>query len=68
MNTTTRNSEQHTLLTLEEARSRLRISLWSLRRLLDERSLPSVNIGRRRFIRAADIDTLIATRAKGSTR
>ncbi|MBE5471714.1 helix-turn-helix domain-containing protein [Mycobacteroides abscessus] len=67
MNTTTRDSDQHTLLTLEEARSRLRISLWSLRRLLDEQSLPSVNIGRRRFIRAEDIDTLIADRAKGST-
>ena len=68
MNTTTNNSDQHTLLTLEEARSRLRISLWSLRRLLDERSLPSVSIGRRRFIRAEDIDTLIAARAEGSTR
>ncbi|WP_255784534.1 helix-turn-helix domain-containing protein [Mycobacteroides abscessus] len=68
MNTTTSNSDQHTLLTLEEARSRLRISLWSLRRLLDEQALPSVNIGRRRFVRSEDIDALIAARAERSTR
>jgi len=65
MNTTTTNSDHYTLLTLKEARSRLRISL---RKLLDEQSLPSVSIGRRRFIRSEDIDALIAARAERSTR
>jgi len=66
--TNTENNEHTTLLTLEEARARLRISLWSLRRLLDNRDLPTVNIGRRRFIRAEDITALVESRAQGSMR
>lgn len=65
---TINNPEQPTLLTLEEARQRLRISLWSLRRLLDERIMPSVYIGRRRFIRVDDINTFIAARAAENAR
>jgi hypothetical protein len=47
------------LLTLEEARATLRISRWSMQRLLDNRQLATVNIGRRRFVRPADLDQLI---------
>ncbi|WP_141660889.1 helix-turn-helix domain-containing protein [Tsukamurella tyrosinosolvens] len=55
----------NTLLTLEESRTRLRISLWSLRRLLDEQQLPSIHIGRRRFIRSADLNEYIIGRSEG---
>lgn len=65
MNTTNNIEDEHALLTLEEARSRLRISLWSLRRLVDDGSLATVDIGRRRFIRTADIDEFVTGRAEG---
>lgn len=47
------------LLTLEEARHLLRISKWSLQRLIDDRRLLTVQIGRRRFVHPNDLDDLI---------
>jgi excisionase family DNA binding protein len=48
------------LMTLEEARALLRISRWGLQRLIDSRQLPTIAIGRRRFVTPSDLDQLIA--------
>jgi excisionase family DNA binding protein len=52
------------LYTVKEACDRLRISPWSLYRLLQQRQLASIRIGRRRFIPAAAIRTFIKQRSE----
>lgn len=47
------------LLTLDESRALLRISKWSLQRLIDDRRLVTVQIGRRRFVHPDDLDALL---------
>lgn len=47
------------LLTLDEARSLLRISKWSLQQLIHDRRLQTMQIGRRRFVHPDDLDDLI---------
>lgn len=53
------------LLTLDEAADRLRVSRWGIRRLINERELPTVQLGRRRLVTEADLDDLIASRRQG---
>jgi excisionase family DNA binding protein len=47
------------LLTIEEARSILRISRWSLYQLINRRRLRTVTIGQRRLIAAEDLRAFI---------
>ena len=56
------------LRTLHEAAERLRVSHWTLNRLMAERQLASVKIGRRRFINRTDLDDLIERLTSGGDR
>lgn len=47
------------LLTVDEAADKLRISRWTLNRLVQERQLASVTIGTRRLIPLDDIDRFV---------
>ncbi|MCV7286736.1 helix-turn-helix domain-containing protein [Mycolicibacterium wolinskyi] len=49
------------LLTVPEACNQLRISRWSFYRLIHQRSLATVTIGRRRFVARAEIDRFVLT-------
>lgn len=48
-----------TLLTVKEACERLRISSWSFYRLIHQRQLTSIRIGRRRFVSTSAIQEFI---------
>lgn len=52
------------LLTVPEACERLRISRWTLYRLIHQRQLRTVQIGSRRLIEAAAVSDLIAQLAQ----
>lgn len=56
------------LLTLKETQEHLRISHWMLHRLINERQLPSVLIGSRRFIRRGDLEKFIDSNVEGASR
>ncbi|WP_196814652.1 helix-turn-helix domain-containing protein [Nocardia sp. BMG111209] len=47
------------LLTITEACARLRISKWSLYRLIHQQQLATVTIGRRRFVPVAEADRFV---------
>lgn len=47
------------LLTLEEARAILRVSRWSLYKLINHRRLKTVRIGHRRLVAVSDLSALI---------
>ncbi|MDP8961514.1 MAG: helix-turn-helix domain-containing protein [Actinomycetota bacterium] len=49
------------LLTRHEAAQGLRVSLATLERLIARGDLPSVKVGRRRFVRSTDLDAYIAS-------
>ncbi len=55
----TRDDQQPTLLTIEEARAVLRISRWSLYQLINRRRLKTIRIGQRRLVAADDLHALI---------
>lgn len=48
------------LMTLDEVRTLLRISKWSLYQLVNNGQLRTITIGRRRLVAPADFDQLIA--------
>ena len=43
------------LMTIDEARDRLRISRWSIYRLINDRQLKTITIGNRRLIAPQDL-------------
>jgi excisionase family DNA binding protein len=47
------------LMTIDEARDRLRISRWSMYRLINDRQIKTITIGSRRFITPHDFDQFI---------
>lgn len=49
------------LLTVSEACARLRVSRWSFYRLMQQRDLTTVTIGRRRLVSHAELDRFVAT-------
>lgn len=49
------------LLTVPEACARLRVSRWSFYRLMQQRHLTTVTIGRRRLVSHAELDRFVAT-------
>jgi excisionase family DNA binding protein len=51
------------LLTVPEACAQLRISRWSLYRLMQQRRLNTVTIGRRRLIPQAEVDRFVVSLA-----
>lgn len=51
--------DTRTLLTVREACDRLRISHWSLYQLIRSRRIETIRIGRRRFVTAHAIQTLL---------
>lgn len=44
------------LMTIDEARDKLRISRWSIYRLINDRQLKTITIGSRRLIAPQDLD------------
>jgi excisionase family DNA binding protein len=56
------------LLTPEEAAERLRIGRSYLYELMRRRSIPSIKLGRKRRIRASDIDDFITARVEETWR
>ncbi|MBP2322675.1 excisionase family DNA binding protein [Kibdelosporangium banguiense] len=52
------------LLTIDEAREKLRISRWSLYRLIQQRQIASIRIGRRRLVPNVAIDKFIKERSE----
>lgn len=52
-------STERILLTVDEAADKLRISRWTLNRLVQERQLASVTIGTRRLIPLDDISRFV---------
>lgn len=63
--TPTRSKADTDLLTLAEAQKLLRVSHWTLHRLIAERQLPTVSIGRRRFLTRGDVAAFIAKARNG---
>lgn len=55
----TPESRPPVLLTIEEARTVLRLSRWSLYKLINERRLKTIKIGQRRLIPADDLHRFI---------
>ncbi len=55
------------LLTVEEARMKLRISRSSFYRLVQQRQITTIQIGRRRFVPANAITTFIQRRSEETT-
>lgn len=53
-------AEDEVLLTVEEVQERLRVSRWTIYRLIKERRLISVTVGRCRRVPAGAVDTYIA--------
>ena len=51
--------QDRNLLTLDEARHVLRISKWSLQKLIDDRRLVTIRIGRRRFVHPDDLSSFM---------
>jgi excisionase family DNA binding protein len=49
------------LLTVSEACARLRVSRWSFYRLIQERHLMTVTIGRRRLVRRTELERFVST-------
>ncbi|MFI6168925.1 helix-turn-helix domain-containing protein [Nocardia sp. NPDC051052] len=47
------------LLTVTEAHTRLRISKWSLYRLIHERELTTVKVGARRFVPVSEVERFV---------
>jgi excisionase family DNA binding protein len=60
---TTSNSGSN-LLTVPEACGRLRISRWSLYRLIHEQRLRTVTIGRRRFVARDELERFVVSLAE----
>jgi excisionase family DNA binding protein len=62
---TTSNADNGTkgpvLLTIDEARGVLRISRWSLYKLINARQLKTIKIGQRRLVPADDLRALLDT-------
>lgn len=54
------------LLTVTEACAQLRISRWSFYRLLHQRQLQTVTIGRRRFVAHAELHRFVAALGSGA--
>lgn len=53
------DNQQPVLLTIEEARSVLRISRWSLYQLINRNRLKTIRLGRRRLVAADDLRALL---------
>lgn len=60
-----RSSPMTALLTVPEAQQRLRIGRSLLFRLLADRTIPSVRLGRRRLIPESAIEKFVASSAEG---
>ncbi len=54
--TSTDTTEMPRLMTIDEARDKLRISRWSIYRLINDRRLKTIQIGSRRLIAPKDLD------------
>ena len=54
--TNTDTTELSRLMTIDEARDKLRISRWSIYRLINGRQLKTITIGSRRLIAPQDLD------------
>jgi excisionase family DNA binding protein len=52
----TDTTEMSRLMTIDEARDKLRISRWSIYRLINDRQLKTITIGSRRLIAPQDLD------------
>jgi excisionase family DNA binding protein len=52
----TDTTEMPRLMTIDEARDKLRISRWSIYRLINDRRLKTIQIGSRRLIAPKDLD------------
>lgn len=63
-----KTAPERILLTVDEAAERLRISRWTLNRLVQERALASVTIGARRLIPLDDITRFIEANRVSSQR
>ncbi|MEC3979529.1 helix-turn-helix domain-containing protein [Amycolatopsis sp. H20-H5] len=57
--TSSENIQVHALLTMEEARQQLRISRWSLNKLVQRHQLATIRIGRRRLVPVNAVNDLI---------
>lgn len=55
------------LLTAEELAELLHIHLDSVRRMMRQKRLPAVKVGRRWYVRRADFDALLTQRAQPDT-
>lgn len=60
--------EQPPLLTVNEVCARLQISRWSFYRLIHQRQLNTISIGRRRFVPRAELHRFVAALSDGGTR
>jgi excisionase family DNA binding protein len=56
------------LLTIAETQDRLRVSLPSVYKLLGNGELPSLAIGRRRFVREDDLEAFLTARVREGLR
>lgn len=52
-------TEMSRLMTIDEARDKLRISRWSIYRLINDRQLKTITIGSRRLIAPQDLDEFL---------
>lgn len=52
----TDTTQMSRLMTIDEARDKLRISRWSIYRLINDRQLKTITIGSRRLIAPQDLD------------
>jgi len=68
--TSTKQTFDDALLSIgsDELRSILPVGRTTLYKLLSEGALPSVKIGRRRFLRAGDVKIFTAARVEGGAR
>lgn len=64
-NTASTAGSDKLLLTLDEACQALRVSRWQIYELINTRRLPTVRIGRRRFVAPDDLATLISGLREG---
>lgn len=62
-----RQTADQRLLTVSEACARLRISRWSFYRLIHQRQLNTVTIGRRRFVPNAELHRFVTALGRGVT-
>ena len=53
------------LLTVEEARKKLRISAWTFYRMVQQRQIVTIKIGRRRLVPVSAIQKFIQERSEG---